>query len=297
MILNNYSEKLRDQALDYLKKKKKVIYEIEGKRIIDGYLACKSLARMLSKDTIYDPDQDKNVDIAYIKSYQPAPADSDRDSLPVFGDIIFAKANHGLIIVNWNNPADRDLHLFLYFCRWNKSNIGKPWHIKPVKYFFDVRDEEEEARKQIEKGASIARAETLLYDLSDAEIFRLHEGLFPGHKVAGGFNTVRLKLIGEAKRNPETILHLHEDEKLEIMQLIKDLEKAGTVFYDSKTRTWRRKDGESQVCKAGEKEDRYDVFYRTLKIDNSLKREMKTYLLSEMEVRATSSPQPLQDAH
>lgn len=289
--LNQISEELRNEALSYLKDRGKVRFEILGKKIVEGRLACKAMSRILSKDTIYDPVLEKQCDIGYVINYQSAPDGSNRDSIPVFGDIYFYGAEGGYIQCAWDNPGDHELFVFLYLCRWNKSNADKPWHIKPVSnnYTFKMDDPESDARTANQKEEQIVKAKGLIYDLSAAEIFKLHESFFPDQTIEGGSNVLRRKLSAYAQRHPDKILHLHEDEKLQIMQLIKDLERNQIVFYDAQTRYWRRTDGETMICRVGEKDDRYDVFYRALRIEDSLKREMKTYLLTALEGKAKES--------
>ena len=214
-----------------------------------------------NKDTIWDEDQGKYVDIAYITQ----PSD---DRAEVLGTIAFESNQKGVIVLKGSSSADVLRYEYLKLCNYNASNPKR----NPDS--FTIFEEVNESDRSISLlGAAKIQAEianfalntdleTLVQELKNRNIDA--KGL-PEHKV-------RSIALEEGKKQPFKLVSLPE--KVDIANtkaLVMEAIEAGLITYDSKDGVFKGNDGE--------------VFFKAYKATTNKEDKFAEYLDKNPEVK------------
>lgn len=221
-----------------------------------GKFICPTSATVLPIDRITDPYTEQPLDIAYITGRRPLGPNSPRAEEIVLGDIVFSRGNMGMF--EWfGDAATKELAKYLFFCNVNKSNIDKPWHIKPSEYIIQIISNEanvtslasarklDSAYRKIEEIAANPKA-----------LQTVKMGMFPNDYMNFSDEQIVLKLRAIAATPPDgadKILRLSGGPDMQMNVIIQKFVKAAMIKYNDVSSSWEFVDGRI-IVKSGAEE-------------------------------------------
>lgn len=170
------SKKLREEIPEF---KKDTLYKFKLLNLkYDSTIKRRKVPQNIvipSIDTVFDMGKDSGkgavIQIECIDRVTPLGPDSQRENQKQYKNIVFSREMQGLMILDGNNPAHKQVYEFLFLSSLNKSNSGKPWHMKPrIKYLFEFLDEETKIEAQLETKEDSIKAQSAVFSLDSKGI-------------------------------------------------------------------------------------------------------------------------------
>jgi len=149
------------------------------------------------------------------------------DSIPASqkGKIVFTRSGRGEIIIHGDRPDEFNLDKALFFHQQNKSNIGKPWHVRPRtgEYTFELVDFRKKAEDNVEQIERETECRNLILgmkvpiarDTYEMIFNASHEGLTEKQVKSALYKYV------ENPDNAKAFLILNDSEQLEMKKIIR----------------------------------------------------------------------------
>ena len=259
---NNFSKKLL-AFLPKLERGQTLRFQLEGVYVdkVTKKLVCPKSKNLPKVDRIWDPwggqtgkgaaaqYEGDYVDIGLIIREVPAPQDSARDTVVEFGKVEFFQTFAGIIEVHGGNLAEERMLPMLFFCNRNKSNVGKPWFIKPPgKAIYSQLQKEQKAKEDLSKELRIDQAKALISKFTEEEVKTAAAGLMP-HQYRSMTNEQRiLSLRALAVSNPDKILDLSGDVAVQTTALIEAFLQAHLIKIDQTKGQVLWVDDNSTIC-------------------------------------------------
>lgn len=144
-------------------------------------LVCPQSKKIPNKFLINDKKgQIDNVKSYVFVSHQDPSVSSNSIPASQRGKIFFTRAAQGKIHISGDNPEQFELDKALFFHQANKSNIKKPWHIKPKggEYKFEMIDKNAIAEVNVENIERRNDSENVIKDMKVASLRDTYELLF-----------------------------------------------------------------------------------------------------------------------
>lgn len=232
-----------------------------------GDLMIPASVSIKNMDVVFDPykNSGENVPIEYVSAYNNTGPDSHKDVQKILGEISFRKKMNGEIRISGKDKGKKGLFEFLYLSSANKSNIGKPYHIKGTSYYFEYVDMEEKAANRMHLERQAHKAASIAFELEEQQLRIVCEQLA---KVRGnaftynpsmGDDVLREQLVTYAKKYPERVIVLDDDFQLAAREAIKDAESRGIIIIDKAKRQIIWGANKTTICVIPPKIDAEDV--------------------------------------
>ena len=157
----------------------------------------------------------------------------------ILGEIHFTSSQAGFITCRGSNPQERALAIHLRLCSWNKSGIGKSYHVAPIgnQYKFKELDKAKSASEKRAELDKILDAQLAVKDWSLTELVEYARGQGINHNLTQ--DELRMQFNEIAKSNPEKILHLDDDYHAKIKGELTEAVDFGLIVFDqSRGWTW-----------------------------------------------------------
>lgn len=191
-------------------------------------------------DRIYDPGQDKEIDIAYITGSRPLGPNAAKAEEILLGEISFTRGNLGLF--EWDgNKQQEALAKFLFFSNSNGSNIGKPWYLEGTTQYIILGDDG--AKQKLGNEVLIDKAKAKLASLDQATLAQLGVAWFPQDYDRLTESQLMLRFRSVAERDPQRILNMNENGEVQVMASVNRFVKEGLIRTNESDTQWLFKDG------------------------------------------------------
>jgi len=238
---NNYSEEL----LSYFPKLKpgqSLVFRISNTyfdRIMNKQVVPTSTL-IKPIDRIYDPGQDKEIDIAYITGSRPLGPNAAKAEEILLGEITFTRGNLGMFEWDGNKPQEA-LAKFLFFSNSNGSNVGKPWYLEGTTQYVIMGDDG--AKQKLGNEVLIDKAKAKLAALDQATLAQLGMAWFPQDYDRLTESQLMLRFRSIAERDPHRILNMNESGEVQMMATVNSFVKEGLIKTSDNESQWLFKDG------------------------------------------------------
>jgi len=248
------------------------VYELlRGTKRKNGMMQYPVVYMIKSEDVIFDPVTQQNRKIRYIPGETSIYADEQSVNAKMREPIAF---NKGYLYVDHTNPT---LKKYLDHCN---SNADNPHRMKGKVAAFGLRDNERDAKKEIEKVATSMEAVQAALKMPLNELI--------GYAKVLGVNTnkstdeIRWDMKVQAEKSPATFLAGMNDPRTEMKQLLLMAEESGIISMRKDGVKWSNSgnticvpaigtqpiDRMVDFCSSGEGEQVYSEIERRLKTIN-----------------------------
>lgn len=193
-----------------------------------------------SIDRIYDPGQDKEIDIAYITGSRPLGPNSVKAEEILVGEITFTRGNLG--VFEWNGEkALESLAKFLFFSNSNGSNVNKPWYLGGTTQYVIMGDEG--AKQKLGSELLIDKAKAKLASLEPSMVSQLGIAWYPQDYERLTEDQLMLRLRSVAEKDPQRILGMNESGELQVMASVNSFIKNSLIRTNDNDTQWLFRDG------------------------------------------------------
>jgi hypothetical protein len=248
------------------------VYELlRGTKRKNGMMQYPVVYMIKSEDIIFDPNTGQNRKIRYIPGETSIYADEQSPNAKMREPISF---NKGYLYVDHTNPT---LKKYLDYCN---ANVNNPHRMKDKTASFGLRDNERDAKKEIEKVATSMEAVQAALKMPLNELI--------GYAKVLGVNTnkstdeIRWDMKVQAEKSPSTFLSGMNDPRTEMKQLLLMAEESGIISMKKDGVKWSNSgniicvpaigtqpiDRMVDFCSSGEGEQVYSEIERRLKTIN-----------------------------
>tara|TARA_R100000808_G_C2155367_1_gene167677 strand:- start:16848 stop:17726 length:879 start_codon:yes stop_codon:yes gene_type:complete len=210
------------------KEVKPSVYELlKGSKRKNGMMQYPVVYMIKSEDIIFDPIKGENRKIRYIPGETSIYADEQSKNAKMREPIAF---NKGFLYVDHTNPT---LKKYLDHCN---ANVNNPHRMKNKTASFGLRDNERNAKQEIEKVATSMEAVQAALKMPLNELI--------GYAKVLGVNTnkstdeIRWDMKVQAEKNPTTFLAGMNDPRTEMKQLLLMAEESGIISMKKTGVTW-----------------------------------------------------------
>jgi hypothetical protein len=199
----------------------------------------------------YDSEKGTNLTPEQIVFIDHEKFNREGEVIPVMGTIFFTKEERGTKRLFGNKPSDVALDAFLFFHPAQEANKEKEGFRKPrYGYVFKLLDSNKTADDLFAKESRIADAVQAIKGWEDLYVKQVAEALTVTNEIripAGAqVSEIKMELTRLAKKNPERILTLSQDEAIHVLYVIKTAQKMGKIFKD--VGSWKWSDSKSMIC-------------------------------------------------
>lgn len=183
------------------------------------------------------------ITIGAIRSYTSA--GKDKGKMPVFysmNDRLFAQDNQGQMTFDRKNKGafayNKQLAMYLFFCAYNETNKGEPWHIPSPnsRYIFKQIDKKKEARISVSIEMQTAENLALLKQIPEDELLSLGQHRY--NLTEPETDEVMQLLIKEVKKNPLVLSEVMDSKKQTLLSNLKKAESNNVIAYNATTKKW-----------------------------------------------------------
>jgi len=231
-----------------------------------------------SIDRIYDPGQDKEIDIAYITGSRPLGPNAAKAEEILLGEITFTRGNFGMYEWDGNKPQE-SLAKFLFFSNSNGSNVGKPWYLEGTTQYEVLNDDI--AKQRLGTEVLIDKAKAKLSMLDKVSLSQLGMAWFPQDYDRLTEDQLMLRLRSVAEKDPQRVLTMNENGEVQVMASVNNFVKEGLIKMNDNNTQWLFKDGTVLV---NVKSD--EAPYLSIKRFFTTEVGQKVYLVLEEELTA-----------
>ena len=224
-------------------------YQLLGLRIdpISKGFVCPQSRRIANKFLV----QDKKIVKSFVFVSNHAPT-THGSSLPAnqLGSIVFTTEGAGKIIISGDKPEDMELDKALFFHQQNKSNIDKPWHVRPRtgEYIFELLDPKAKAEFNNKNFERRNTCENIIADMKVAMLRDTYEVIFKQDSEGFDSPVVKTKLYEYVQEdaNAQNFLILNESEQMKAKVIIRDAYDKKFIMKDDKSVRWVQ--GKELIC-------------------------------------------------
>ncbi len=249
----------RKHVPDFRKMSKGVIFQLLNIRYdkLANVFLIPETKQVPSMDRIFDPYANEGegdyVDIFYTKSARPTKPGQEKATQVILGNIAFNRELKGQIRFGGKNHAEvkgKELSLceYMWLCNYNKDNVGKPYHIRPmIGYIFRILDSQRSVETALEKEELILKAKVMVGKMTNEEVDQICIGTMPQHFNARP-DEKRLYLLWMAQGDAHKLLEAVNDELVISRSLVRRAENEGVIYYDLNANAWRFSSNEEVIC-------------------------------------------------
>jgi len=190
-------------------------------------------------DRIYDPGQDKQIDIAFIVGSRPLGPNAAKAEEYILGEISFTRGNLGMF--EWmGDKANEELARFLFFSNSNGSNVGKPWYLEGTTQYIIMGDDGAVAKLGNDVLADKAKAK--LAAMSQDALSQLGMAWYPQDYNRLTEAQLMLRFRSIAEKDPNRILTMNESGEVQVMASLNRFVKEGLIKMNDNNTKWLFKD-------------------------------------------------------
>jgi len=229
-----------------------------------------------SIDRIYDPGQDKEIDIAYITGSRPLGPNAAKSEEILLGEITFTRGNLGMFEWDGNKPQE-SLAKFLFFSNSNGSNVGKPWYLEGTTQYLIMGDDG--AKQKLGNEVLIDKAKAKLATLDQATLAQLGMAWFPQDYDRLTEPQLMLRFRSVAERDPQRIMNMNETGEVQVMAAVNRFVKEGLIKTNDNNTQWLFRDGTVLVAVKGD-----EAPYLAIKRFFATETGQKVYIILEEEM-------------
>ena len=204
-------------------------YKLLGLRIdeVTGKLVCPNSRKISNKFLVNDKkgDQDNVKSFVYVSHQDPSVSS---DSIPASqrGKIVFLHNAMGRIHISGDNPEQFEMDKALFFHQQNKSNVGKPWHIKPKSglYVFELVDPKAKAVVNINQVERRNDSENIIKEMKVPVMRDTYELLFKQDSEGFSEKEIRSHLYDYVQKddNAQNFLVLSQSEQMKNKVIVRN---------------------------------------------------------------------------
>lgn len=238
---NNYSEELL-KFFPKLKPGQSLVFRISNtyfdrmlnKQVVPTSTSIKNI------DRIFDPGQDREIDIAYIVGSRPLGPNAAKSEEILLGEISFTRSNMGMY--EWDgNKQEEGLARFLFFSNSNGSNVGKPWYMGGTTQYVIMGDDG--AKQRLGAEFVIDKAKAKLATLDQSTLAQLGMAWFPQDYERLTEDQLMLRFRSIAEKDPSRILNMSESGEVQMMAALNRFVKDGLIRMNDNETKWLFRDG------------------------------------------------------
>jgi hypothetical protein len=188
-----------------------------------------------STDSVYDPEKDEWVDIAFINQIRA-------DGKAVFGDISFEKSNAGTITLKGSVPNHQKIFQYLEISNYNQSNPNRATSRAALYRKIDAKSDAEQDRKE---RLVYLNALNRAAQLSDEEVRFVASSL--GIKLKGTQVEIRNKVEAFAEEYSDEFLAIIEQQTNRTESLIREAVDLGIISHNARSGKFVWIDSEEEI--------------------------------------------------
>ena len=278
---NNYSPELMSH-FPKLQKGQSLVFRVSntyfdkimGKQVVPTSTSIKPF------DRIYDPGQNKEIDIAYITGARPLGPNAAKAEEIIMGEISFTRGNLGMF--EWNGSKQQEaLAVYLFFSNSNGSNVGKPWYLEGTTQYIILGDDGADVKMGRE--TLIDKAKEKLASLEPSVLAQLGMAWYPQDYDRLSESQLMLRFRSVAEQDPNRILTMNETGEIQVLASVNSFVKDGLIKLNDNNTQWLFKDGTILVGVRGD-----EAPYLAIKRFFTTEVGQKVYILLEEELATTS---------